>query len=55
LLAKYLSAMTAGKKKTPHMPRNYQLAPGVMRFSAARMYAKRGVWAKKPFKVSNKF
>jgi len=41
--------MTAGKKQTPHMPRNYQLTPGVMRFSAARMYAKRGVWAKKAF------
>jgi len=46
--------MTAGKKQTPHMPRNYQLTPGVMRFSAARMYAKRGVWAKKPFPAVKK-
>jgi len=46
--------MAPGKKKTPHIPRNYELTPGVMRFSAARMYAKRGVWAKKPFKAVKK-
>jgi large subunit ribosomal protein L6e len=43
-----------GKKNTPHLPRNYEVAPGVMRFSKARMYAKRGVWAKKPFKAVKK-
>ncbi|VDK44188.1 unnamed protein product [Gongylonema pulchrum] len=31
------------------MRHNYQVAPGVMRFSAARMYANRGAYAKKPF------
>uniref|UniRef100_A0A914XSG7 Ribosomal protein L6 N-terminal domain-containing protein n=1 Tax=Plectus sambesii TaxID=2011161 RepID=A0A914XSG7_9BILA len=41
-----------GKKTTPHLPRNFELARGVMRFSKARMYSKRGVWAKKPFKIS---
>jgi len=31
-----------------------QLAPGVMRFSRARMYHKKGLWAKKPFKAVKK-
>ncbi|VDK55700.1 unnamed protein product [Anisakis simplex] len=46
--------MVDGKTHTPRMRRNYQLTPGVMRFSAARMYAKRGVYAKKPFPVVKK-
>jgi len=31
-----------------------QLAPGVMRFSRARMFHKKGLWAKKPFKAVKK-
>uniref|UniRef100_F1LBZ4 Large ribosomal subunit protein eL6 n=1 Tax=Ascaris suum TaxID=6253 RepID=F1LBZ4_ASCSU len=46
--------MAGSKVHVPRMRRNYQLAPGVMRFSAARMYAKRGVYAKKPFPVEKK-
>lgn len=46
--------MVTGKKPVPRMRRNYQLAPGVMRFSAARMYAKRGAFARKPFPVVRK-
>ncbi|KHN77073.1 60S ribosomal protein L6 [Toxocara canis] len=46
--------MAGSKAHVPRMRRNYQLAPGVMRFSAARMYAKRGVYAKKPFPVAKK-
>uniref|UniRef100_A0A0R3RY60 Large ribosomal subunit protein eL6 n=1 Tax=Elaeophora elaphi TaxID=1147741 RepID=A0A0R3RY60_9BILA len=37
------------KKPAPRMRHNYEVAPGVMRFSAARMYAKRGMYAKKPY------
>jgi len=46
--------MPGKKKTTAHLPRNYELTPGVMRFSKARMYAKRGIWAKKPFKAVKK-
>lgn len=46
--------MAGDKKHTPRMKRNYELAPGVMRFSRARMYAKRGIYAKKPFPVVKK-
>lgn len=28
------------------LPRNYEIAPGVLRFSKARMYHKRGLWEK---------
>jgi large subunit ribosomal protein L6e len=44
-----------GKKTgTPHNPRNYQLAPGIMRFSKSRMFQKRGVYNKKKFPVVKK-
>ena len=38
-------------KTTPRLPRNYEIAPGLQRFSKARMYHKRGMWIKlkKPF------
>nr|AHW80354.1 ribosomal protein [Levipalatum texanum] len=39
--------MAGAKKGTPRFRRNYELAPGVMRFSAARMFHKRGVALKK--------
>lgn len=34
-------------------PRNEELVGGVMRFSRARMYQKKGLMFKKPFKVRN--
>jgi len=37
-----------------HKPRNYELLPGVMRFSKARMFQKRGIYKKKPFPVLKK-
>ncbi|VDK71676.1 unnamed protein product [Litomosoides sigmodontis] len=37
------------KKRTPRMRHNYEVAPGIMRFSAARMYTKRGAYAKKSY------
>ncbi|KAL4003087.1 Ribosomal protein L6e family protein [Acanthocheilonema viteae] len=37
------------KKSAPRMRHNYEVAPGIMRFSAARMYAKRGAYAKKSY------
>jgi len=40
------------KKVRP--PRNVELVPGVMRFSRARMYHKRGMWAQKKTKVAAK-
>jgi len=41
--------MAGGKKSgTPRLRHNYELTPGVMRFSRARMYHKRGVYANKP-------
>ena len=46
--------MAGGEKKTPRMRLNYELAPGIMRFSRARMYHKRGIYAKKPFPVVKK-
>ena len=44
----------AGKKKTPRLPRNSEIAPGLSRFSAGRLYHKRGLYKKldKPYKVS---
>lgn len=43
------------KKRVPRMRHNYEVTPGVMRFSAARMYAKRGAYAMKPYPaVENK-
>ena len=43
-------------KATPRLPRNYEIAPGVLRFSRARMFHKRGLWAKlkKPFQKHEK-
>lgn len=38
----------------PRMRHNYEVTPGVMRFSAARMYAKRGAYAKKPYPTVEK-
>uniref|UniRef100_A0A0N5AJ57 Large ribosomal subunit protein eL6 n=1 Tax=Syphacia muris TaxID=451379 RepID=A0A0N5AJ57_9BILA len=46
--------MSGVKKNVPRMRLNYELSPGVMRFSRARMYSKRGVYAKKPFPVVRK-
>lgn len=44
-----------GKKtKTPHNSRNHEILPGVMRFSKARMYQRRGVYKKKKFPVVKK-
>lgn len=37
------------KRPAPRMRHNYEVAPGIMRFSAARMYAKRGAYAKKSY------
>ncbi len=42
------------KKRVPRMRHNYEVAPGVMRFSAARMYAKRGAYAKKTYPTVEK-
>jgi len=45
----------AGKtRQSPRIRRNYELAPGVPRFSAARMFAKRGIFAKKSLVVKKK-
>jgi len=43
-------------KKGPHMARNYEIAPGLSRFSSARMFHKRGLWEKlkKPFPAKPK-
>ena len=43
-------------KATPRLPRNYEIAPGVLRFSKARMYHKRGLWEKlkKPYQKQEK-
>jgi hypothetical protein len=43
-----------GEKKTPRLPRNHEIAPGLSRFSAGRLFHKRGLWKKleKPLKVS---
>jgi len=42
------------KVKKAQKPRNYELLPGVMRFSRARMFQKRGLYKKKPFPVAKK-
>ncbi|CAD5205550.1 unnamed protein product [Bursaphelenchus okinawaensis] len=41
-----------GAKKTPKLPRNSEIAPGISRFSAGRIFHKRGLWKKleKPLK-----
>jgi len=43
-------------KKTPKMPRNWEIAPGLSRFSRARMFHKRGLYEKlkKPFPAQAK-
>jgi len=46
--------MAKEKSKKAHKPRNYELLPGVMRFSKARMFQKRGIYKKKPFPVAKK-
>jgi len=45
-----------GKTGTPRMPRNYEIAPGLSRFSRARMYHTKGLWVKlkKPFEKKAK-
>jgi large subunit ribosomal protein L6e len=40
------TASAKGEKKTPRLPRNYEIAPGLSRFSAGRLYHKRGLWKK---------
>jgi large subunit ribosomal protein L6e len=44
------------KAKAPSGPRNYEIAPGVSRFSRAAMYHKRGLYKKleKPFPKKQK-
>jgi len=46
--------MAKGQKKTAHKPRNYELIPGLMRFSQARMFGKRSVYKKKLQKTPKK-
>ncbi|GMT18806.1 hypothetical protein PFISCL1PPCAC_10103, partial [Pristionchus fissidentatus] len=46
--------MAGAKKATPRFRRNYELATGLMRFSAARMYHKRGVALCKKTKIAKK-
>ncbi|GMT08685.1 hypothetical protein PENTCL1PPCAC_30859, partial [Pristionchus entomophagus] len=48
------SQMAGAKKATPRFRRNYELATGVMRFSAARLYHKRGVALCKKTKIAKK-
>jgi large subunit ribosomal protein L6e len=43
-----------GKKTTAHKPRNYEIAPDLMRFSRARMFQRRGVYKKKKFQPVKK-
>jgi len=40
------AASAKGEKKTPRLPRNYEIAPGLSRFSAGRLFHKRGMWKK---------
>jgi large subunit ribosomal protein L6e len=49
-------AKETNTKKSPRMPRNYEIAPGLSRFSRARMYHKRGLWEKlkKPLQKKTK-
>jgi len=42
----------ADKGKKVSKPRNYELLPGVMRFSHARIVQKRGLYKKKPFQAA---
>jgi large subunit ribosomal protein L6e len=44
-------ARKAAKGSKTQKPRNYEIVPGVMRFSRARMFQKRGLHKKKPFPV----
>jgi len=44
----------ADKSKKTQKPRNYELLPGVMRFSRSRMFQKRGLYKKKPFALVKK-
>ena len=46
--------MAGAKKATPQIRRNYELAPGLMRFSAGRMFHKRGVALNKKTVVAKK-
>ncbi len=41
--------MPKGNRR-PNNRGQIELAPGVMRFSRARMFHKKGLWAKKPYK-----
>jgi large subunit ribosomal protein L6e len=45
--------MPKGNRR-PNNRGQIELAPGVMRFSRARMFHKKGLWAKKPYKVVKK-
>jgi len=42
------------KPNKKQKPRNYEIVPGVMRFSRARMFQKRGLYKKKPFPAVKK-
>jgi len=44
----------ADKGVKKQKPRNYEVLKGVMRFSKARMFQKRGLFKKKPFPVPKK-
>nr|CAD2165266.1 unnamed protein product [Meloidogyne enterolobii] len=46
----------SSRKPTLKLPRNYEIAPGVLRFSKARMFHKRGLWEKlkKPYQKQEK-
>ena len=39
-------AANGANKGIPKLPRNYQVAPGLSRFSRARLYHKRGLYQK---------
>ena len=47
-------ASAKGVKKTPRLPRNHEIAPGLSRFSAGRLFHKKGLWKKleKPLKTA---
>jgi len=47
-------AKTEKKSTKTQKPRNYELLPGVMRFSRARMFQKRGLYKKKPIVAPKK-
>ncbi|VDM95209.1 unnamed protein product [Thelazia callipaeda] len=42
------------KRLVPRLKLNYRLAPGIMRFSSARLYRKRGAFAKKSTTIKKK-